>query len=139
MDKTREQAVKDTVGRIINKARKSKNWSKTDMGKVCGLGYNAITNWEAGLNLPPAGFMVELAEILVNGTPNDLYGIKTSELTFSQILDTEIDLNKLIMLSDKLTFDNIPLPMDIRGNLIQAVSLVLDTVGLSKKNIYSRQ
>jgi transcriptional regulator with XRE-family HTH domain len=139
MDKTREQAVKDTAGKIIKQARKSKNWSKTDMGKVCGVGYNAITNWETGLNLPPAGFMVELAEILVSGTPNDLYGITTSTLTFAQILNTDIDLCKLIMHSDKLTFNDIPLPEDMRKNLLKAITLALEMVGLSKTNMCIRQ
>jgi hypothetical protein len=54
-------------------------------------------------------------------------------------MNAKFDLLEVLEHNERLTFDNIPLPMDIRGNLIQAVSLVLDTVGLSKKNIYSRQ
>jgi transcriptional regulator with XRE-family HTH domain len=138
MDKTREQTVKDTVGRIIKEARKSKNWSKTHLGKVCGLDYSTISGWEKGASLPPAGFIVELAEILVSGTPNDLYGITTSKLNFAQILNTDIDLGKLIMLSDKLTFDDIPLPEDTRKHLIKAITLVLEMTGLSKTNIHVR-
>jgi transcriptional regulator with XRE-family HTH domain len=138
MDKTREQAIKHTVGRIIKRLRESKNWTKTDLGRICGLDYSAIAKWENGISLPPAGLMVELAEILVNGTPNDLYGI-TDKTTRTDIMNAKIDLQDLLRHNDKLTFDDIPLPEDARKSLIESITLSLKMLGISKKNIHVRQ
>jgi transcriptional regulator with XRE-family HTH domain len=131
MDKRKEQEVKDTVGRIIKQIRKSKNWSKTKMGKICKVGYGTISGWENGVNLPPAGFMVELAEILADGTPNDLYGI-TNKTTRTDVMNTKIDLQDLLQYNDQLTFDGLSIPEAIRMGLLQNIKNILGMLGFSK-------
>jgi transcriptional regulator with XRE-family HTH domain len=132
MDKEREQIVRKSVGRVIRAFRKSKNWSKTKLGDVCGVKYSSVAHWERGAHLPPAGFMVELAEILVDGTPNDLYGIAANTITRTDLMNAKFDLLEVLEHNERVTFDNIPLPEDMRKNVIKAITLALEMAGVNK-------
>jgi transcriptional regulator with XRE-family HTH domain len=97
----------------------------------------SIVEWERGEHFPTVPNFALLAQEL-GITPNDLYGITANTIARTDLMNAKIDLLEVLEHNEWLTFDNIPLPLEIRGNLVKAVSLVLDAVGLSKKNINVR-
>jgi hypothetical protein len=76
--------------------------------------------------------MVELAETLVSGTPNDLYGI-TNKTTRTDIINAQIELRDLFRYNNQLTFDGLPISEDIRMGLLQNIQTTLAMLGFSKK------
>ena len=52
------------IGQYIQFLRKQKNLSQKELAHSLGCSFQAVSKWETGENLPDAGILLELADIL---------------------------------------------------------------------------
>lgn len=62
------------VGLYIQKLRKKKNITQSDLGERLNISYQAVSKWERGESLPDTGILVDLANALETSVDNILNG-----------------------------------------------------------------
>lgn len=64
MEKTRELRLAKAVGKAIASRRSKLRLTQEDVAERLGIGYEAVSRMERGLNIPTVTRLIELAEVL---------------------------------------------------------------------------
>lgn len=64
MEKKRELRLAQTVGKAIASRRLGLGLTQEDVAERLGIGYEAVSRMERGLNIPTVTRLIELAEVL---------------------------------------------------------------------------
>jgi len=58
------EAFRKTFGARLKKLRKQKHWSQQKLAAKVDIRFQQLSKYESGLNLPPAGMLIKLADAL---------------------------------------------------------------------------
>ena len=68
---------RELIGRHIAQARKSRNLKQVELGSAIGVSDQTISNWEVGLRIPRADYILRMCEVL-ECSADELLGIPST-------------------------------------------------------------
>ncbi|MBE5873440.1 MAG: helix-turn-helix transcriptional regulator [Lachnospiraceae bacterium] len=75
--------MKNEIGNNIRKYRDIRHMSQKQLAERLDIKNNRVSNWEQGLNNPPADMIAKICEVL-NISASELLGVKLAENELSE-------------------------------------------------------
>ena len=115
----------EKIGKFINKNRKKKNLTQTELAKKLKVSNHTISNWENGKSMPNYELLIPLTkelDIKISELINGEYDLNNEEP--NKVIEKTINFLKQIDNNKKKKYRNIGIILIILGILIKIISMI---------------